>query len=96
MNAAAQFIGIDFVLTAPDGDPNTSATVAQVFPPGLTVNYTLVDPGEYDLYLYQYASLTILSGPTRISLADGGIYGVLAVDGADTATASVLFLDDFP
>ena len=57
---------------------------------------TLLDPGEYDLYLYQYASPTLLSGPTRISVADGGIYGVLAVDGPDTATASVVLLDDFP
>jgi hypothetical protein len=56
----------------------------------------VVDPGEYDLYLYQYATLTIVSGPTRISVADGGIYGVLAVDGADTATANVLLLDAFP
>ena len=96
MNAAAQFIGIDFVLTAPDGNPNTSPILAEVFPPGMTASYTLLDPGEYDLYLYQYASPTILSGPTRISVADGGIYSVLAVDGPDTATASLIMLDDFP
>jgi hypothetical protein len=38
----------------------------------------------------------VVSGPTRISVAAGGLYGVLVVDGPDTATASVLLLDDFP
>jgi hypothetical protein len=96
MNAATQFIGIDFVITAPDADPNLAPAVGQVFPPGISLAYTLVEPGEYDLYLYQYATLNVLSGPTRISVAEGGIYSVLAVDGADTATANALLLDDFP
>jgi hypothetical protein len=96
MNAATQFIGIDFVMTAPDADPNLSPAVGQLFPPGISLTYTLVEPGEYDLYLYQYGTLNVLSGPTRISVAEGGIYSVLAVDGADTATANALLLDDFP
>ena len=58
--------------------------------------YTPLAPGDYDLYLRQSGTTTLLSGPTRISVAAGGIYGVLAVDGPDTATAAVLFLDDFP
>jgi hypothetical protein len=29
-------------------------------------------------------------------VAGGGIYGVLAVDGPDTATANAIFIDDFP
>jgi hypothetical protein len=40
--------------------------------------------------------LTLLSGPTPISVLAGGIYGVLAVDGADTATAGVVLFDEFP
>jgi hypothetical protein len=59
-------------------------------------DYQVLYPGDYDLYLMASTTRTVLSGPTRISVAAGGIYGALAVDGADTATASVRLLDDFP
>jgi hypothetical protein len=57
--------------------------------------YVPAAPLEYDLYLREYASTTLVSGPTRITLAAGGTYGVLAVDGPDTATAEVQLFDDF-
>jgi hypothetical protein len=31
-----------------------------------------------------------------VTFAAGGIYGVLAIDGPDTATAEPLLFDDFP
>jgi hypothetical protein len=95
MNAASQFVAIDYVLTAPDTDPNTYPSVATLFIPGVS-SYVPLNPGDYDLYLYAAGTPTLLSGPTRISVAAGGIYGALAVDGPDTATANVLLLDDFP
>lgn len=94
MNAASQFLAVDFVLTFPDDDPTRSAPVAQLFQPGIS-DYVPLYPGDYDLYLYQAGTLTVISGPTRVSVAAGGIYGALAIDGADTATASVRLLDDF-
>jgi hypothetical protein len=95
MNAAYGFIAIDFVLTLPGGDPLVAPVAAQLFTPGMAA-HQLLPPGEYDLYLYQAGTPTVLSGPTRIDLAAEGIYGVLAIDGPDTATANVLLLDDFP
>jgi Domain of unknown function (DUF4397) len=95
MNAASQFVAIDFVLAFPDEDPNLFSAQAQLLTPGMS-SYTPLPPGEYDLYLRQAGTATLLSGATRINLAAGGLYGVLAVDGPDTATANVLLLDDFP
>ena len=95
MNAASQFLAIDYVLTYPDLDPNSVPAVATLFPPGIS-DYRPLYPGDYDLYLYAAGTATLLSGPTRFSVEAGGIYSVLAVDGPDTATASVRFLDDFP
>ncbi len=96
MNAVTQFFAVDFVITAPGGNPNTANTQASLAAPGIASSYTPLAPGDYDLYLYQASTANPLSGPTRFSVAAGGIYSVLAVDGPDTATAAVRFLDDFP
>jgi len=94
MNAATQFLAIDFVVAFPEGDPAPLFPLAQLFPPGMS-EYQPLYPGEYDLYLLETTTRAILSGPTRISVAAGGIYGALAIDGPDTATANVRLLDDF-
>jgi hypothetical protein len=93
-NAATQFGFLDFVLTPPDADPNTYFAVTTIAAPAIAA-YVPAAPTEYDLYLRQYGTATLVSGPTRISLAAGGIYGVLAIDGPDTATAEVRLFDDF-
>jgi hypothetical protein len=96
MSAVSQFFAVDFVITFPDGDPNVVRAQASLAAPGISSSYTPLAPGDYDLYLYQAGTATRLSGPTRFSVVAGGIYSVLAVDGPDTATAAVRFLDDFP
>ena len=95
MNAASQFPAVDFVITLPGGDPNAPFPLAQLSPPSIS-DYVPMYPGDYELYLFQTGTVTLLSGPTPISVAAGGIYGALAVDGPDTATANVVLLDDFP
>ena len=94
MNAASQFTAIDFTVVLPDADPNLAFPQATLFPPG-AAPYVTLHAGDYDLYMHQAGTPTILLGPTRITLAAGGIYGVLAVDGPDTATASAVYFDDF-
>ena len=94
MNAASQWLAIDFVVTQPGDDPNIWFPIATLFPPG-AAPYSTLHAGEYDLYLRQAGTTTTLMGPTRISVAAGGLYGVLAVDGPDTATANAIFFDDF-
>jgi hypothetical protein len=94
MSAANQFVALDFVLVEPGVDPNLFAPDVQLAVPGYS-DYIPRAPGEYDLYLRQSGTSTLVSGPTRLSIAAQGIYGVLAVNGADTATANVVLFDDF-
>jgi len=95
MNVATQFLAVDFVVTFPGGDPNLVNASATLFPPGVD-SYGVLHPGDYDLYLRNAASGENLYGPAPFTVAAGGIYGVLAVDGADSTTADARFLDDFP
>jgi hypothetical protein len=94
-NVAAQFPAVDLDHTNRGVDPNLVQSLTSLLAPGLSA-YLPLPPGDYDLYLRQFAGLTILSGPTPISVSAGGIYGVLAIDGPDTATAGVVLFDDFP
>jgi hypothetical protein len=95
-NVASQFTAIDFMLTLPDGDPTGLQALVTLAPPGGAANYLRVPPGEYDLYLRETTTAALLAGPTRISVAAGGVYGVLAINGPDTATAGMVLFDDFP
>jgi hypothetical protein len=95
-NAAPQFAsGMDLVLTNPGVDPNVVAPLASLLAGSLS-SYVALPPGDFDLYLRDFATLNILAGPLPVTFAAGGIYGVLAVDGPDTATAEPLLFDDFP
>jgi hypothetical protein len=95
MNAASQFLALDFLLLEPGADPNVFQGDAQLAVPGVS-DYVPRAAGDYDLYLRQTGGSTIVYGPTRVTLAAGGIYGVLAVNGPDTATAGAVLFDDFP
>jgi hypothetical protein len=96
LNAASQFPAVEFVVTEPGGDPsNTIAFEALVSPGASLAGYSRVPPGQYDLYLRQPSTSNLLTGPTRLNLAAGGIYGVLATNGPDTATAVITLFDDF-
>ncbi len=64
--------------------------------PGSQFVYSHFPPGTYDLYLRETTTGALLSGPTAITLDGSGIYGVLATNGPDTATATVTLYDDFP
>jgi hypothetical protein len=96
MNAATQFLAVDFVLTATGADPTNIPPVTVLGVPGSPFAYSYFPPGTYDLYLRESTTGALLSGPTAITVDGGGIYGVLATNGPDTATATVTLYDDFP
>ena len=96
MNAATQFLAVDFVLTLPGSDPTNVDAQSVLGTPGSQVAYSQFPPGTYDLYLRETTTRALLSGPTAITLAGSGIYSVLATNGPDTATATVTLYDDFP
>jgi len=94
LNAASQFLAVDFVLTEPDGDPNLQFGLTTLIAPGIS-EYFPLGPGDYDLYVRSATTFATVAGPTRISVAAGGIYSAMAVNGPDTATAGIVLLDDF-
>ena len=97
MDGATQFPSIEFVITEPGGDQGSTIAFVTLVAPGAPVlGYSRLPPGDYDLYLRETGTSNVLSGPTRLGLAAGGIYGVLATDGPDTASAVVTLFDDFP
>ena len=67
MNAVSQFAGLDFVITLPDGDPSFLLPYAALRHPVFPRTPPL-PPGDYDLYVRQFGTTTVVSGPTRITL----------------------------
>jgi hypothetical protein len=94
-NVATQWTAVELVLTNPGVDPNLVAPLAASIP-GAISSYLSLPPGAFDLYLREFNTLNILAGPISIDVAAAGLYGVLAADGPDTATAEPLLFDDFP
>jgi hypothetical protein len=96
-SAASQFsAGLDFVLTTAGGDPAALTADAVIIAPDATLNYLPLAPGEFDLYLRVTGTTNYAAGPIRLAVASRGIYGILAVNGPDTATAGIVLFDDFP
>ena len=95
-NTARQFTDpIELALVPPGGIPDQFGGQLTLVAPSAST-HTLLAPGTYDLYLRRPVTNEILSGPTPITLAERGIYTVLAVNGPNNTTAEVVLLDDFP
>ena len=94
-NAASQFAGgLELVIGSPGDDPATLAGAAAIIPMA-GADYLPLGRGDYDLYLRVLGG-TVVAGPTRVSVAAGGIYGILATDGPNSSTAGIVLFDDFP
>jgi hypothetical protein len=98
-NAATQFTaGLDLAILAQGATPTTTTT-AEAFttlaPGSISLPLTDVSPGTYDMFLLLTGTPTIAAGPIPITVVGEGIYGVLATNGADSATAAVTLIDDF-
>jgi hypothetical protein len=96
-NAANQFTTVtEMVLVPPTvTDQTTVAPATALVAPAVT-DYLYATPGEYNLVLRETGTNTVRAGPIHVNLVSGGIYGIMALNGPDTATASVVFIDDAP
>jgi hypothetical protein len=55
-----------------------------------------VPPGSYEVSLFDSTTEAVIAGPTPITIAGGGIYGVLGVDAAAGGGAGeIVLIDDF-
>jgi len=94
--AASQFNPgfLDFLLTARGADQALQPADAILGAPGASSQLSF-PPGDYDIYVRTDTG-AIASGPTPVHMDAGGLYGVLAVNGPDSATVNLVLLDDFP
>jgi len=95
-NGAAQFTTLTEMVLAPvGGDQATVLATTALGAPALT-DYLYWTPGAYDLYFRETTTNTVRAGPIHVNLVSGGIYGILTLNGPDTATINVSFADDAP
>jgi hypothetical protein len=95
-NFATQFTDtIEYVLATRGEPPTAFFAEAGLIAPSFSA-YSLLETGDYDLYLRLLATDETIAGPIPITLAGHGLYGVLAVNGPNNTTADVFLIDDFP
>jgi hypothetical protein len=93
-NAASQFSSLDFLVAFENGDINLVFPQAVLGAPGASSSIVL-QPGTYKFALRQSSTTNIVAEPQTLTVESGGLYGVLAINGPDTSTATMVLLDDF-
>ncbi len=96
-NAASQFTTATELVLLPPGTADQASFVATTALGAPAVaDYLYIQPAEYDLLFRETATNIVRAGPIHVNLVDGGVYGVLTLNGVDTATATIVFVDDAP
>lgn len=93
LNGANQFDSLTYFVLTPPSDLSASIPVAILNVLGVTPSIPL-PPGDYEITM-EAPDHTIVFGPTLLTLAGGGNYSVLTIDGADATSADVVYFDDF-
>jgi hypothetical protein len=100
---AAASCGLCDVLILPAGkDPNDSPALDPTFgtDPYQQVTLGSVVPatqvaGDFDVVVRPQGTLTVVAGPTRITLKDAGLYGIVLSDNPNGTTIDLTLIDDF-
>jgi hypothetical protein len=92
----------DLLVLQPGTDPNTIPALDPIFgtDPHPQLALGSIVPvtqwaGDFDVVIRAQGTLTILSGPTRITLKDAGLYGIVLTDNPNGTTIDMSFIDDF-
>ena len=93
-DAAPQFTTLNFYIVAPGTDVTTVLPVTALGAPSVNAQTVLL-PGTYDLVVTDASTGTIVAGPQSVTIDSAKFYTVLAVNGASSASADVILLDDF-
>jgi hypothetical protein len=96
-DAAWQFTtATEYVLLPPDTtDPTTVTAFKSLIAPA-AAGFDAVAPGDYELLLRETITNAVRAGPMPVTFAEGGLYTIVGLNGPDTATTNVVFLDDPP
>ena len=92
-NAAAQFVSIGIVISAPGG---TALGFPVVLVNGGSAEDFPLLPGDYEITVFPAGSTTAALGPLPITVAGEGLYSMLFLNGPTVDTVSVVLFDDFP
>jgi hypothetical protein len=100
-DAASSCAVCDLLILPPGTDPNTipaldvfgSDPYPQLSP--LSIVPVTQWAGDFDIVLRPQATQTIVAGPTRITLKDSGLHGIILTDNPNGATVDMTFIDDF-
>ena len=92
----------DLLLLSPGTDPDTVAALDPFFgtdpfpqiTPAAVVPVTHF-PGDYEVTVRRQGTLTIMSGPTAVTLKDSGLYGIILSDNPNGTTVDMTLIDDF-
>ncbi|HEX6997984.1 MAG TPA: DUF4397 domain-containing protein [Gammaproteobacteria bacterium] len=93
LNGASQFSAVLFHVLDVGGNPDERQPDAILGAPGAT-QYVERVAGTYEIVLRNQDNVTV-AGPVPITVANGGIYTVLATNGPDASTANVVLRDGF-
>ena len=101
-SAATSCTLCDVLILPANSDPNESPALDPIFgtDPYQQVTLGSVVPatqvaGDYEVVVRPTGTLTIVAGPTPITLKDAGIYGIVLTDNPDGTTLDLTLIDDF-
>ncbi|HEY8518580.1 MAG TPA: DUF4397 domain-containing protein [Gammaproteobacteria bacterium] len=93
VNGASQFSLLQFYVLDVGGDPTVRLPDTALAAPGAT-QYVERVAGTYEILLFNQDGVTV-SERVPITVANGGVYTVLATNGPDASTANVVLLEGF-
>jgi hypothetical protein len=94
LNGAGLFGPLSVYLEEPGTDITTANPGIGLVSPGVSPRIPLA-PGDYELTLEEFNTGTIVAGPELLTMDDGGVYGLLFVNGAGGSTVDIVRFDDF-
>ncbi len=95
-NAAQLFQFVDVFIAPVGTDLNTIFPTASLLP-GASLPGLAIAPGDFELTIRDGGTVTVLAGPTSMTLIEGGFYGILITDSlSDPSNVDLTLFDDFP
>jgi Domain of unknown function (DUF4397) len=101
-DAAGSCAVCDLLVLPPGTDPDTIIALDPFY---LTDPHPQLTPlsvipvtqwaGDFDVVLRPQGTKTVVAGPTRITLRDGGLHGIILTDNPNGTTIDMTFIDDF-
>jgi hypothetical protein len=93
MNGASQHEELHFYIVEPGGEITGRQPAFGLRPPAISARGS-VPPGDYDFFLRDPVTQSIVAGPISVALSEG-IYSLLVLNGSTSSTVELVFLEDF-